>query len=161
MTYLRPKSIVGIILIAYNIYSSYDLLVASQPGVVGADARQKNAGSNRTIFMAGVTWLAMVYSKCIPIISLALLVSLFVIMLHASLRRASSEGRYRGRKPISYSFDSVLRGLPRDSRTVFVELLSEMKLFIMGVVVSGKRWSTYYVLLLIDNVKGLFRRGHM
>ena len=156
MTYLRPKSIVGIVVIACNIYSNYDALVVSQSQ--GTRARGQPADSNRTIFMAILTWIAMIYSKCMPILSLALLVSMGVIMLHASLRRAPSEDRYRGRKPISYSFESVLRGLPRDSRRVFRELLSESGQCVLGLGITGKKWLTYYALCFLDNVKSMFRR---
>lgn len=141
MTYLRPKSVVGIVVLAYTIYSNYQVLVAAQ--VRGGGPRHHDT-SNRTIVMAMLTWVAMIYSKCMPIISLALLVSLGVIMLHASHRRAPSETRYKGRKPISYSFESVVKGLPRDSRRVYKEIVSETFQYVLHLGVTGKRWLTYY-----------------
>lgn len=156
MTYLRPKSIVGILVVGYNIFSNYGTLVSSQTG--GMETQQQNMDSNRTIFMAGLTWLAMIYSKCMSIIALALLLSTSTVLLHASLRRAPSEDRYKGRKPLSFSFQSVLRGLPRDSRKVFREGMSEMVQYVTDIGISVKRWSRYYALCLLDNVKNLFRR---
>ena len=153
MTYLRPKSIVGIVVMAYNIYSNYDVLVQR-----GGEDHRRQQDSNRTIVMAMITWIAMIYSKCMPIISLALLVSMGVIMVHASLRRAPSEDRYKGRKPISYSFESVIRGLPRDSRRVCREIVSETGQGILHLGLTGKRWLKYYGLLLFDSIQGIFRR---
>lgn len=152
MTYLRPRSIVGIVVLAYTMYSNYSNMVAA--AALGESRREEtNSNSNnRTLAMGLLTWVAMIYSKCMPIISLALLVSLGGVMLHASLRRAPSEMRYKGRRPISYSFESVVRGLPRDSRRVYRELVSETGAYVLHLGVAGKRWLTYYVLYVKEYI---------
>jgi hypothetical protein len=149
VTYLRPRSIIGILMIAYNVYIHYCNAVRAQ--------RETGEGSNdmhanKTMAWTVITWIAIVYSKCMPIISLAFLISLASILLHASLKRSISETRYRGKKPISYSFRSVYKGLPKESRTLFKECSTESLEIAIQTVITIKRWTKYYLLYCKDSI---------
>jgi len=108
-TYLRPKAVFGIALMAYNVYTGYRAL-ATPSAPQSRHARTTTtppAPANPAI--AILTWFVMVYSKCVPIVALALLLSAISISLHASLRRTVSETRCRtgAKDNVSFSFRQV------------------------------------------------------
>lgn len=162
MTYLRPRSIVGIAVLGFNVYSNYErALQASR----GTQQQQQEIGSadlgggssNKTILIAALTWMAMVYSKCMPILLLAMMVSVVVIMVHAASRASASECRYRGKRPIAYSLKNFWRGDGGDSRRI----CREIGMACRQSCIQGFRWTFYYGLVwrdwLMQSISRIYR----
>ena len=150
MTYLRPKSIVGIAVLGYNMYSNYERALQASGGMQREEEdRSADLGSsNKTILIAALTWVVMVYSKCMPILLLAMMVSLVAIIVHAAIRASASECRYRGKKVISYSFKDVWRGDGGDSQRIYREIFLVCRQSCM----QGYRWALYYGLVWRDRL---------
>jgi hypothetical protein len=148
-TYLRPKSLFGIALMAYNAYNSYSAYNAYS----GVSKQAEPARPNAVITI--VTWLVMVYSKCIPIVLLAMTVSVAAIFFHAGLRRAPSETRRRTNA--SYSFRQVWKDQPRgEARRLFREGFDQCVNGLSWLALTARRWGTFYALSLVDRVQRLF-----
>jgi hypothetical protein len=157
-TYLRPKAVFGIALMAYNLYTGYRALATpSAPQSQSRHARITRttppAPANPAI--AILTWFVMVYSKCVPIVALALLLSAISISLHASLRRTVSETRCRtgAKDNVSFSFRQVWKGQPRESRRLLREGWSATTHNASGWTQSARRWIYYCGLRAADWIR--------
>jgi len=134
--------------------------------------------------LAIATWIAVVYTRCMPIIILGLFIGLFLCLLHASLRTSPSELRLRGNNnntattnpitlhfqrlhrsavpaaPHSYTLGQVLgRQLSPpgcDPRLVFKQVHRTFIEFIIATLRLGKRWLMYYLLSAWDTVRRPF-----
>jgi hypothetical protein len=165
-TYLRPKALFGIALMAYNIYTGYSSLVAtgrassrpSPPAPPASLSTASTAATNPAV--AILTWFVMVYSKCLPIVALALTLSIIVISLHASLRRSPSETRSRtgAKDNVSFSFRQVWKGTPPESRRLLRESWHAIVCNASALTLSARRWGVYYILYAADWIRDGFSR---
>jgi len=149
-TYLRPKSVLGIAVLGYNVYWNQGVLGSREAGRTNSGSA--DVSKQNSVIML-VTWLIMIYSKCMPIIALSLVLSLAVIVLHAGLRRSHSEGKFRGKLKLSYSFRSVWTGMPRESRKIFREIVDETRGGFLQASLMARRWLKYYLLSFRDKIR--------
>lgn len=167
VTYLRPKAILGILALAYNAFQ-----------MLGPSARRKELGGNRSLqqneelekldlghasynksIMAILTWFLMIYSRCMPIIMLAILLSGVFVVMHASLIKSVSEHKARRKKVLSYQLMEVIRNSSKsgDPRSLFRELLAEALSIVFKTTTLARKWSLYSLLWTRDRVKACFR----
>jgi hypothetical protein len=167
VTYLRPKAILGILALGYNTFQ-----------MLGPSARREESGGNRSLqrkeelekwdlghasynrsIMAIMTWFLMIYSRCMPIVVLALLLSGVFIVMHASLIKSVSEQKARGKKALSYQLMEVIRNSSKngDPRSLFRELSAEAVSMVFKTMISARKWSLYSLLWTRDRVKACFR----
>lgn len=88
--------------------------------------------------LAVATWFLVAYTRCIPVLLLAICLSLSFTFVHASSRAAPSESRYKGKLPLSYSIWQVIgrESSNGDPRLLFKQILH-------GAVLTGIRYYTY------------------
>jgi len=170
VTYLRPKAILGILALGYSGYNALKMLESA--------SRRKEIGGIRSLqhkeelekwdlgqasynksMMAIMTWFLIIYSRCMPIILLAILLSGLFILMHASLMKSVSEHKVRGRKVLSYRFMEVIRNSSRtgDPRFLLRELAAEAVSVVFKSVMLARKWSLYSMLWTRDQVKACFR----
>jgi hypothetical protein len=135
--------------------------------------------------LAIITWIAVAYTRCMPIIILGLSIGLVLCLFHASLRTSPSELRLRGSNtatatnpitlhfqrfhrsvaaataaPHSYSLGQVLGRQPSppgcDPRLVFKQAYRTLIEFIISILRLGRRWLVYYLLSVWDTVRRPF-----
>ncbi len=190
--YLRPLAVVGALLLAVSISFNINTAIEMQQrrlDAAGGGGAQAPAAGNMTpqsplgAVLAIATWLAVVYTRCMPIIVLGVSIGLFICLLHAALRTSPSELRLRGNgaggtgntnpislhfyrnrgaaaAPHSYTLGQVLGRQPVppgcDPRLLFKQI---NRTFIETVKASagrGRRWLVYYVLIAWDTVRRPF-----
>lgn len=170
VTYLRPKAILGILALGYSSYNAFRMLESA--------SRRKEIGGNRSLqrhveiekwdigqasynksIMAIMTWFLMIYSRCMPIITLAMLLSGVFILIHASLIKSVSEHKARGKNVLSYQFMEVIRNSSGngDPRSLFRELAAEAVSVVFKTMMLARKWSLFSILWTRDRVKACFR----
>jgi hypothetical protein len=130
--YLRPRALLGGACLAYSVYRSIAItmrrqlaeaeaqaaVAAAGGGAAGrqaaAAARQRAAAAGDpneqavTALLTAVTWVAVAYTRCLPVVALGCCAAALAVGAHAALRRAASEQRYKGRVPLAFSWRQVL-----------------------------------------------------
>lgn len=167
--YLRPIAIFGAAAIAISAaYNINKAMQQQQQQRTANDATNQGtapptAPQTQSSIGAGLaigTWLVVVYTRCMPIIFLGLILGGGVVSTHAGLRQSPSETRYRGRTPLSYTIYQVLGRQPAptgsDPRLVFKQLGQECWRAIARRGKGLKRWAVYYVLTAWDAVRRPF-----
>lgn len=167
--YLRPIAVLGAAALLTSGYFSVIAAVRNQ-NVLNRDSsgQQHSAkGSNQnpefssqsqmSAWMMIASWLIIVYTRCIPIIALGLLMSLLFILLHSSLREAPSESRYRGSAPISFSISQVIgleeRPENSDTKLMFKEIAKEFRVGLIYYIARSRLWLYFQ----LRSIKDLFR----
>ncbi len=167
MVYLRPKAILGVLAVLYNMYSAFQAQQRRNSRIEDKDQetrgkerlQRREQPSTAQVYLAVVTWILVTYSGCLPIMLLSLVLSLVFIALHASLRQSQSEGKYRGKSVVCFKFSDVLRrkrGGTEDPWALFKDMY---RVLILERLVYWKKWGVYYALTLWDQMKSfIFRR---
>lgn len=164
--YLRPIAIFGAAAIAvsagYNINKAMQQQQQQQtpPRDATAPPTALQSQSSTGAVLAVLTWLVVVYTRCMPIVFLGLLIGGGVVLTHAALRSSPSESRYRGRTTLSYTILQVLgrRQVPpgSDSRLVFKQVGQECWRAVVRRGKGLKRWAVFYMLTAWDAVRRPF-----
>lgn len=158
-TYLRPKALLGVIALGYNIFSGMKKIRSLNANRNPQERLQERNMNNVDAVVALLTWLLVVYSKCTSIILLAFVLSSMFVLVHASLHTSYSESKWRGKERLSYSFFEVMRGKRGhggdDPRQVVWDLYRSAWASGLDAGRMTKRWSIYYILVLWDSIKSL------
>lgn len=138
--YLRPAALLGTAAIALSMYHHYNRIKQQQQRErerrgngtdSAAAAPEMPQDPNEQLLSAAYTigaWMLVVYTRCMPILMLAMVLATASVLLHAVARRAPSEYRHRGRHLLGYTLSEVLgRSAPptadADPRLLFKQLL--------------------------------------
>lgn len=177
--YLRPIALLGGISLAASLYFNFSkMLEEQQAAAQQAAAAHQNPNTppppprvgplqdpTQQMTSAALTllsWFLVAYTRCIPIITLALSLAVLVVSLHASTRRAASEYRYKGRLPLGYTVQQVIGRSPVgencDPKMVFKQGGAAVRQAVVGYCTLGARYSKFYALSLVDLVKRPFTR---
>ena len=176
--YLRPIAVFGALFLGFTIAFNINTAMGQQRAAFerqqmnNANGRRGGGGGadpNPTPPMpspvgsalAITSWLAVAYTKCLPIITLGISLASFVVLAHASLREAPSESRHRGRTPLSYTFLQVLGRRPAvppgsDPRLVFKQLWHAGRCTIANKIRAVGRWTQFYLMTAWDFVRRPF-----
>lgn len=187
--YLRPIALFGAISLAASMYLNLTRVLQEQQNAALEQAH-RNAGRSGgptfassaavgsgfsfsqnhqdptqqlgALFLTLITWFLVAYTRCLPIVILALALAGLTVSMHAALRRAPSEYRYKGKSPIGWTIDQVLgrRMVPQgeDARLVFRQAVAAMRNVIRAKSVAAARYAKYYMLCALDAVKAPFSR---
>ena len=177
--YLRPVAVLGAISLALSTYLSISAAMRRQQMLARASASTASQrgqyvgsfGDNldglqpqrwSSVCLSIVSWFLVVYTRCIPIISLGVFFAVVFVGMHAASRESPSETRYRGRQPINYQMTQVLgyRTAPKDSdpRFLFKEIAITMRRYVLSTIMVWRRRLQYHVGALRDRLRWGFRR---
>ncbi|KAG7674060.1 hypothetical protein NADE_004252 [Nannochloris sp. 'desiccata'] len=184
--YLRPIAVLGALVLAVTISFNINTAIEQQRrrlgvGAQGEAAAAANAAAPTTLqsplgaVLAISTWIAVVYTRCMPIILLGVSIGLVICLLHASLRTSPSELRLRGSSanatanpitlhfqrfnraaaaPHSYTLGQVLGRQPCppgcDPRLLFKQVHRTFIELTKAALGLGRRWLVYYLLSAWD-----------
>jgi hypothetical protein len=162
--YLRPAAVIGAIAlgfsIVYNLNHALEMQRAAAAAGGGAPPRPTQPPSTLGAALAMVTWIAVAYTRCIPVIALGLTLGGAAAGWHAALRAAPTEARHRGRTPISFTFLQILgrQAAPAgaDPRALFRQVVAAGAGAVTRHAAAARRWTKYYALTAWDVVRRPF-----
>ena len=161
--YLRPIAVFGAAAIAVSAAYNINNAMNQQQPTTDAAPPPPAAPQSQASLAAGLaafTWVVVVYTRCMPIIFLGLVIGAIVVLMHAGLRQSPSEMRYRGRLLHSYTFYQVIGREPvpagSDARLVFTQIGRECWKGMVKRAKGVKRWAVFYILSVWDIVRKPF-----
>lgn len=161
--YLRPAAVIGAVVLGVSIVYNLNHALETQRAAAGGGAAPPRAAqppSTLGALLAVGTWVAVAYTRCIPVIGLGLGLGGAAAAWHAALRAAPSEARHRGRAPISYSLWQVLgrEAAPAgaDPRALFRQAAAAGVGAAARRAAAARRWAKYYALTAWDAVRRPF-----
>lgn len=100
-------------------------------------------------------WLLAAYTRCFPMILLAAALSTLTILLHGTTRKAPSEARHRGQRPLGYTLAQVLGRAPpgADPRLLFRQLWWLQRAWAERKARKALAWVRYWGFVLRDSLR--------